>query len=263
MEDRSSIFNNAGVSILLMENGNENVALELFRGALESKLAFERRQLVIDEFAANRHDLPQCPSPLSEGSPELMMGSARPDCLVQAEMHVQNLETYLSCAAPTEPSTGSTADSSTTADGMISVPRQSRGYDPFLYKTPMQIPDGSRWAQLTSSMIVFNLGLVHQMVSRESSAAAVFYEIAVSLLPHMASTSPDELLLRAALLNNFGVWCFENGDGECMRICMEQLAIAMEEFDRELVALDTTTLQGLRLNVQWLLTPLNGGSPAA
>jgi hypothetical protein len=153
-------------------------------------------------------------------------------------------------------------DSSTMGD-TITVPAQSRGYDPYIYRIPFQIPEEPLSTQIISSIIVFNLGLVHQLASRESSKAAAFFEISAALLASLPE-SRETLLLRMVLLNNFGVWCFENGDGESMRTCMEHLTIALQDaMQDQTLAIDESTVEGIRSNIQGLLTPLHGGSPAA
>lgn len=372
MGDRSVQFNNAGVQILQTggvesparphEHGSSHhhhvIALELFRGALDSKLAFERNQqeqFLVDSSAtatatANLeasggtgdhgedsnphnnidiiiHDSHRCVTP--EPS----------ECLVQAEFHMQNLQSYLSSSSPaTEaevvPATAATPTTTTTTTtriddsanataalpqdsvdptaphphqwvshvpsqhfsmrtlqmedddddngGAIAVPRQSRGYEPYIHARPFEIPVATATnttaggvgvsTQVISSVIVYNLGLVHQLSCRASPKAAAFYEISAALLASLPETN-DTLLLRVSLLNNFGVWCFENGDGDSMRTCMEHLSMALEDAELAAASPDNDSSsctiihkdlkEGIRSNIQWLLTPLNGGSPAA
>ena len=254
MSDRSATFNNAGVR--MMDVGNQYVALELFRGALESKLSFERNQR---------------PQGTEGGIVQRCVTPDPPDCINRAEDHLANLNTYLSQAHPVENQSSQDLlilqlqnGANVVADTM-SVPLQSRGYDPYIHMTPFEIPVEPVSTQITSSVIVFNLGLVHHALSRTSPKTAAFYEISAALLASMPET-PDTALLRVALLNNFGVWCFENGDGESMRSCMEHLSIAIEGDNEEssnCPIIDSIVKQGVRSNIQWLLTPLNGGSPAA
>jgi hypothetical protein len=249
MEDRSAIYNNAGVRVLLADVGNHVAALELFGGALEAKRTTE----------------------LTQGAPE---GPTRPrpplDCVRRAEVHLQSLSSYLTASASQQalsvgelreilPQHGST----NAGSDMIIVPLSSRGYDPYLYKIPFNIADDQQESPLlSSSAIVFNMGLVHQMISRTAPKTADFYAIAASILsiPPLLS---DTLLIRIALLNNLGVWCFENGEGDSMRTCMEQLSMVTSEEEADATAIDASVLAGARSNIQWLLTPLNGGSPAA
>lgn len=255
MSDRSATFNNAGVRIMAL--GNQLVALELFRGALESKLAYERNQR---------------PSVSDQGIIQRCVTPDPPDCLDRAEVHLANLDSYLGQPQHSSPEQhrhpsaqdqliSHLQDGSDILDDTITVPRQSRGYDPYVYMTPFEIPDQPTSTQITSSVVVFNLGLIHHAMSRTSPKTAAFYEISAALLASMPE-SPNTLLLRIALLNNFGVWCYENGDGESMRTCMEHLAVAVND-EGSCSIVDSAVKQGVQSNIQWLLTPLDGGSAAA
>jgi hypothetical protein len=205
--DRSAIYNNAGVR--MMGVANENVALELFRGALESKLAFERCQMPLVNISGQGEVVQRCVTP------------DLPVCLNRAEMHLGNLDTYLSQENSVEHRSihhdlliERLEEGASEMDDGMTVPLQCRGYDPFICKAPFEIPENEAViTQITSSVIVFNLGLVHQCMCRTSPKAASFYEISAALLASIPETS-DTLLLRISLLNNFGVWSFENGDGD-------------------------------------------------
>ena len=140
------------------------------------------------------------------------------------------------------------------------VPLESRGYNPFIYLQPFELPNTSfASTQLTSAVIVFNLGLVHHCASRNSPKTAAFYEIAAALLSSDLDLMRSSLL-RTAIINNFGVWCYENGEGESTRMCMEHLSRII---DASCTTMSTVVEEGIRLNIQWLLTPPTGGSPAA
>jgi hypothetical protein len=254
MEDRSAIYNNAGVRVILANVGNHVAALELFGGALEAKRTTE----------------------MTHGAPQPQDSTTRPpplDCVRRAEVHLQSLSSYLTSTSTSSQQALSVGElheilhqhgsSINAGSDMITVPLSSRGYDPYLYKIPFRISDDQQESPLlSSSAIVFNMGLVHQMISRTGQKTADFYAIAASILsiPPLLS---DTLLIRIALLNNLGVWCFENGEGGSMRTCMEQLSIVTSEEEAEASALDAGVLAGVRSNIQWLLNPLNGGSPAA
>jgi hypothetical protein len=297
--DRSVLYNNAGVQILLANQefgAHRVIALELFRGALESKLAFERHQAATQQDPAavvishhdnhNHHAMIVVPDNVDEDEigmvvPEEHQRCVTPElteCISQAEMHLQNLESYLTPVVMMEQQEPilqrdeavmadrwvSHVPDSTMGD-TITVPAQNRGYDPYIYRIPFQIPEEPLLVstQVISSIVVYNLGLVHQLVSRESSKAAAFFEISAALLASLPE-SRETLLLRMALLNNFGVWCFENGDGESMRTCMEHLSVALQDaMQDQTLAIDESVVQGIRSNIQGLLTPLHGGSPAA
>lgn len=249
------MFNNAAVSIVLSDTGNECFALELFLGALESKLSYECTQLPVDSLETEQDER-------ESSLHHLGVRPSRPGCVLRAETLFQNLETCLqprpTCAEEVQQDNGG-------IDSAITVPQHCRGYDPYIYKTPMSIPDHLVSTHFTSSAIVYNLALIHQMFNRESQAAAQFYEISATLLIGSGTDdqTPESSLLRMALLNNFGVWCFENSDGEVMRTCMEEMAIAMDDPSQKRIQLEENVRQGFRENIRWLLTPLNGGSPAA
>jgi len=113
------------------------------------------------------------------------------------------------------------------------VPVESRGYNPFICRTPFAIPESdtvpSRNRLYQSAVIVYNLGISHQWFSRYSPKAAAFFEISAALLSSGGGTTEESFLLRICLLNNFGVWCFENGDGDAMRTSLEHLALVLDE----------------------------------
>lgn len=153
--------------------------------------------------------------------------------------------------------------------GPLVVPTLERGYEPYLYKTFFHVPDHSESIYISSSYIVFNMGLAHHLDRRIAPHSANYYEIAASMLSIDATLTPDTLLLRMALLNNLGVWCYENGEGDSMRTYMEELSLILtnENVEGNTVVTSQSGSEaffvGIRSNIQWLLTPLNGGSPAA
>jgi hypothetical protein len=279
MEDRSSVFNNAGVDVLQSNpTKNLSVAMDFFLAALESKLAFERHQ-----FATTADDA----SPVLATKGAVSGISSKAACLVQAELHLENLTTFLSPsttsaleedtsvlrqAPPNTVPSVVFVDPATTASshmGRISVPVQCRGYNPYLFTSPFRFSSDTQAgsfaiAPLNSSFIVFNLGLVHQLMDRTSPKASSMYEISATLLASVPE-SPETLRLCLALYNNFGVWCFENGIGEAMRECMELLSLALDKEEQEDGSVSWTKedSQAMRSNIDWLLTPPNGGSPAA
>jgi hypothetical protein len=232
--DRSLVFNNAGARAL--SHGHKAVALELFRGALETKLAFERQN-----------------PPGGTTHTEPVERCITPECVLRAESHLSHMDEY---------STQNEVEELTpvldSVDDAI-IPFADRGYDPYVYALPFQLPSASASTQLTSAIIVFNLGLVHQIASRTSAKAAAFYEIAAALLASEAP-SPESVVLRVAMLNNFGVWSYENGDGESLRTCMEHLSNVLQQARP---SLDQQVEDSIKRNIDWLLTPPNGGSPAA
>jgi hypothetical protein len=171
----------------------------------------------------------------------------------------------------------SNSQSMPSAGVATNVRRCCGGYEPYLYSIPFVVPGSDatsvsvsqssmRKSQSISCRIVFNLALIHQMVSRTSCKVASFYEIAATLLSNLPSAVEDSeetaamVLLRVVILNNFGVWCYENGEGETMMNSFEQLMDTIQD-DHDVI--DPTILQGVRANVQAFLTPQNGASLAA
>jgi hypothetical protein len=257
LKDRSHLFNNAGARVL--SAGNVQVALDLFRGALEAKLSYERTLRPRGDFISEH--------PLSP-----IVRCVTPDCVSTAENHLAQMDSIILRMDDGEPSSHmgevliTHAPSATTRTevrpthvGTV-VPEDCRGYCPYFYRTPFELTDGSRSStELTSAIIVFNLGLVHHHEWMNSPKAAAFYEISAALLASETDT-PQAVLLKIALLNNFGIWCYENGDGESLRTCMEHLSSVVKHTS---VPLSSEVTEGVRANVKWLLTPPNGGSPAA
>jgi hypothetical protein len=141
------------------------------------------------------------------------------------------------------------------------VPIESRGCHPYLYAQPFELPINSTSTQLTSAIIVFNLGLVHQSMNRSAPKAAAFYEISAALLANEAEFI-DTTPLRIAMMNNFGVWCYENGDGESLRTCMGLLSVLL---DRSADRMTMEVQEGVRSNIRRFLHPSHstGASPAA
>ena len=304
INDRSVIYNNAGIR--LMSYGNYSAALEMFRGALESKLIQERTLLSDDQNDESMEggDVDghqRCVSP--DGSNDSSTGYNTP---IHSHQRNDNLDSYLDLlrnmdeqqrqndqASSSVTSTSVTRDDMITSTNSISVSpspsygsgdgitsvvvRQSfRGYEPYLFQIPFVLPGRDvtsapiQSAQLTQSIscrIVFNLALIHQSLCRSSCKVASFYEIAATLLSTLPAEFVDSsemvgmtVLLRIAILNNFGVWCYENGEGESMMNSFEQLVDTLEE-DAELI--DPSVARGVRANINALLTPSNGASLAA
>ena len=256
--DRSRYENLNNAGVLALSNGHVRAALDFFRGALETKLAYERMHppMDVDESTGvtDNEDLwEQGGRPEGNEGP-VMERCVTPDCVIRAENHLSNLDYFRTQREDTE-------TSPVLEEGCLEpvIPYESRDFNPYLYLKPFELSRNPASTQLTSAIIVFNLGIVHHKGSRTSTKAAAFYEIAAALL----STEPvgdDNMLLRVAMMNNFGVWCFENGDGESLRTCMERLSTVLQNSGH---SIETSVEQQVQRNISWLLTPPNGGSPAA
>jgi hypothetical protein len=278
--DRSATYNNAGVR--LMSAGNNSAALELFRGALESKLSFERRSF------SGRDDAPveRCVSPDMSDTASSSSSSSSSDRSSSEDLPTTStaLDSYLELSRTTDvgpldlpeqsPLFTTFNDGITMTISMSSALLTAGGgavYEPYLYTKPFPVLEETNESsslfttQASSSRIVFNLALIHQLVCRSSDKAASFYEIAATLLSSLPDESDDEIyLLRLVLLNNFGVWCFENAEGESMMACFEQLVESLQENGDEVSSsIDPSILCGIQRNIQAFLTPMNGVSLAA
>jgi hypothetical protein len=106
-----------------------------------------------------------------------------------------------------------------------------------------------------SAAIIFNLALVDHLKSRSSEQAVALYELAMTLL-----TGATVDLLGVALMNNIGVWCYENGDLDGSLKCMAHLHSFSCAADCEM---GSEQRDGLQSNMLWLTNPPFAASPAA
>jgi hypothetical protein len=234
--ERSIELNNAGVDCIAA--GHFKIAWDLFKGALEIKLAYERSGI----------------AGADDGS------SASNSYIIKAESHYTNLDAYVPPALREANATTQSETSSLSCSGMST--RRTRLEDsepissPFLFSHPMRIvPRPDITTRRESATIIFNLALVDHLKNRHSSQAVALYELAMTLL-----TGDNVDLLGLSLMNNIGVWCFENGDHDGALACMAHLAnfigscgsfITPEQKD------------GLQSNILWLMNPPFAASPAA
>ena len=81
-----------------------------------------------------------------------------------------------------------------------------------------------------SLMIMFNLALAHHTKDRASMKAFAIYQLAITLLTALPPpTNSQSLLLHVAILNNYGVWCFENHESSFMAMCFEEMIHILDE----------------------------------
>jgi hypothetical protein len=297
MVDKSVTFNNTGV--LLMELGHYQVALDLFRGALESQVASVSSD-------GDDHNAMSPPEECQRAEQSVSTVVLEPggDCFSRAEYHVNNLLTYLNegTARTTSSSESQTIEyhqgivdpltSHESSDPNILIPVSCRGYNPYLYTTPFSLPEfnsseatpsdaGSGIAfstQLTCCMLVFNLGLIHHTLGRHNHSPIHFYDIASTILSsctacdgdgnddESSSVSTQLLQLQLAIYNNYSVWCYENGDAENMIIFLEYLEEILNEESLAasmIHAIDPIVIRGIQSNIQSILLPEHGNSAAA
>jgi len=220
----------------------------------------------------------------------------QPECVIRAESHLSNLSRYSTPLDESErrmlaaANGGDEASASAIEEGISDpvIPYANRDFNPYIYLRPFPLPsqqqqqqqqqqrgssppeDSISATQITSAVIVFNLGLVHHHASRRSAKAAAFYEISAALLS-AEPISRSTVLLRVAIMNNFGVWCYENGNdnGETLRTCMEHLSTVLDYARRLDNGIDGTSVidrdveESVTNNINYIITPPNGGSPAA
>ena len=253
--DRSATYNNAGVR--LMSAGNHSAALELFRGALESKLALER-------FSEHGRAPERCVTPDEMSDSDTSSTTSRRSR--SSEDLPNELDSYLELSRNVPlPQHFAPSLGITTIPHTPLLQLGGASYEPYLYTEAFSVPEDAEDhspfnTQAMSCRIVFNLALIHQLDCRTSAKAASFYEIAATLLSSLPEED-DIVLLRLVLLNNFGVWCFENAEGESMMACFEQLVDTLDEASS--FFMDSAVLCGVQRNIQAFLTPMNGVSLAA
>ena len=111
---------------------------------------------------------------------------------------------------------------------------------PYLYSRPFTILDtcldsestlhdfkgefASTESTITSLTIIFNLALSYHINDHASPKASSLYEIALALLLTLPlPTDSQSFLLHAAVLNNYGVWCYQNREYPTMTTCFEEI----------------------------------------
>ena len=147
---------------------------------------------------------------------------------------------------------------------------------PYLYLTPFTINKGVNGTVLANAtatadtdnvltesnffslMIMFNLALVHHAKDRTSMKAYSIYQLAITLLSALPPpTSSQSLLLHVAILNNYGVWCFENHECSFTIMCFEEIMDIFDEFysldDDIILTLNVGVKRGIYSNLQAVL----------
>lgn len=248
--ERSIEFNNAGVQCI--EAGYHKMAWDLFKGALEVRLAIERSELQ------------------SKGSGSQPDSRHRNSYIEKAGFHLLNLESYLGVggaitdqndsqsemvSASTQPNLGSGQRHGPTGQGDSDIPPESLDA-PFLFSHPMKLESDSNMStRRQSATIIFNLALVDHRKNRCSEQAVALYELGMTLL-----TGDTVDMLGIALMNNIGVWCYENGDMDGAVACMGHLASFLGSCSS---SINQVQKDGLQSNILWLTNPPFAASPAA
>lgn len=249
---RSIQYNNAGVA--LTEAGRHKVAWELFKGALELKLAVER-------YGSDMRD--------DDDFVAVMQKDNR--YIQRAEYHLQNITNYIKTVPSSQlipsfdrdtdrvhnpSSTYSISQSPNSRHSTMPTDLMDDMYAPFLFRRPIILdPNVEIPTRKESATVIFNLALVDHLKNRCSEQAVQLYELAMTLL-----TGDIVDALGIALMNNIGVWCYENGDMDGTRTCMGHLATFLSSCGS---AMDEEQRDGLQSNILWLTNPPFTASPAA
>jgi hypothetical protein len=234
MSQRSIEYNNAGVDCT--EAGQHRMAWDLFKGALEVKLTLER----------------------IDGSIHSIESRAGANCYIaKAEAHLCSLTSWTLKDSAIFSCLGlKTSTSMQSRETWESFAADSSLYSPFLFTDPIRIgTDRKASPRRESAAIIFNLALVDHLKSRSSEQAVALYELAMTLL-----TGATVDLLGVALMNNIGVWCYENGDLDGSLKCMAHLHSFSCAADCEM---GSEQRDGLQSNMLWLTNPPFAASPAA
>lgn len=120
-----------------------------------------------------------------------------------------------------------------------------------------------------SATIIFNLALIDHMRNSCSEHAIALYDLALRL----RSGLPLDDVAGIALINNIGVWCYENGDIDNAMNCMSHISPLIidgpsspsltSSDEAVLVGMDEDQRRALRANVVWFMNPTYQTSPAA
>ena len=172
--EQNKTFNN--IAIDLLGAGYLEEAKEMFRAALETKIAHDRAEV---EGCVPRNAHTRC---------------VTPECIFLAEYHLNCRSKYLSkpknapgCSRTLSPG-GFTKMSGDSADGAPAPIVH-------LYSRPFAIANED-FEEVTyaSAVNIFNLGLVHQLQNRSCTKARAFYEVSASLLATEAWDEHSALL---------------------------------------------------------------------
>jgi hypothetical protein len=245
--EKARAFNNAGASLL--EAGHGRAAWDLFKGALEVKLESERSS---DQQASPHGEI---------------------DTYIRkAEYHIQNLANY----RLNNIDTGIDSllfDYPSMRGGLMPL-ESSTGclFDPYISCHPFRIvedepsitvagpstdlaaKDRMMSATRATTMIIFNLALVDHLYNRSSNHAISLYELASTLM-----VGEDVGPVGIALINNVGVWCYDNEDVPGSLRCMDHLSSVL----RVCNSVNEEERARLESNIQLMLIPPYSASPAA
>lgn len=256
MNDLSTIYtyNNAGLHFFRV--GNLFAALTLFKAAIEAKQAGTRFGDTIEQ------DSPE-PADPTESSREVPR-------FQQADTFVEELETRGSEYGTTESTRISSLSDARSRDDITRHVLQLHSEDSptfYIVPNPFELHETNERSAdidddvldlIISSKIIFNVALVHQL-SSTADVSGHFYELSGILLQNLPDMT-ETYMLRVALLNNFAVWSYNNGDHDYARVSLEELQEVIEQGGGHI---DSITEQSLRQNINSILNPDFDNSPAA
>lgn len=230
---RSIDFNNAGVQCI--ETGRNRIAWDLFKGALEVKLAIERTGETNADMESYQHSN---------------------NYIARAEAHLMNLRSFPTAFDAPQEQELLTSPRMQSIETWEKFSNDTSLYTPFLFTDPIMLGvDANITTRRESASIIFNLALTEHLKARCSEQAISLYEFSMTLL---AGNSVD--LLGISLMNNIGVWCYENGDLAGSAKCMGHLVSFTSALSSEL---EQEHIEGLQSNILWLASPSCTASPAA
>lgn len=240
--DHAIAFNNAGVAA--MGQGLLRRAWDLFKGALELNLLCQvhhtnMEQSLDEAYSTNRY----------------------------VKKAVEHLRSVAENSNDSEPEYGITIDPQRIAcpfllhlagdcsDGHVFIP--------FIFASPFSIPDSPDlrarpdFPRCIVATVVYNLAVMSHTSNRSSPQAVALYDLATKLVDARGDHCG---LLRLALINNVGVWRFENGSEDVARRCMRSVASSLTTNGQVLCQSD---VDNIYKNVRLILDPPMHISPAA
>lgn len=228
--ERSAEFNNAGVDCF--KAGEYRMAWDLFKGALEYKLLRDNTTRLPQDTTTSSHH-------------------------VESNAYIERAESHLFLMRS---KLGSQKYLDPFGQCMCTRNRQSYDnslYSPFLFASPIKLGSSQDMtSRKESATIIFNLAIIEHLKNRDSEQAVALYELAMTLL-----TGDAVDFLGLALMNNIGVWCYENNDQDSALTCMGHVANFVVSCES---IVDEEAMDGLQANILWLLTnPQYTASPAA
>lgn len=121
------------------------------------------------------------------------------------------------------------------------------GCCPFLYRAPFEIRETEAIDDCyATAILLFNAGLAHQRTNLACRKAAECYRGSSVLLPRVPNSQC--LGLWVSLWNNLGVYCYECGLSESMRVCFDKVEDAIHTQDISTIKL--ALIEGVQENLE-------------